>query len=118
VIVGIGLNVNNSFTAAPPELQSRAISLRDVTGNTFHRAEVLLAVLKELTAVLHSLQSADYSLQRAFSLRCLLTGRTIEIEIPTGRLSGICGGIDETGALLLETPAGAEHILSGAITKF
>lgn len=118
IILGIGINVNNSFAAAPPELQTRATSLQDAAGPTFSRTEVLLAVLKGLAASLKSLQSAACSLRPAYSRRCLLTGRTVEVALHDRNITGKCQGIDDDGALLVETASGTERLSSGTVTRF
>ncbi len=46
LVVGIGVNVNDA--AFPPELASRAVSLRQAAGRSFVRREVLLSVLARL----------------------------------------------------------------------
>jgi BirA family biotin operon repressor/biotin-[acetyl-CoA-carboxylase] ligase len=50
LIIGIGLNVNNTFAAAPPEVAARAISLRDATQSNHKLADVLVDVLKKIEA--------------------------------------------------------------------
>ncbi len=45
LVLGIGLNVNNSLHNAPHELQSTAITLADATGDSFSLTDVLQRVL-------------------------------------------------------------------------
>jgi BirA family biotin operon repressor/biotin-[acetyl-CoA-carboxylase] ligase len=119
VVLGIGINVNNSSLVAPPELRDKAIALRDVAGRDLPRIEVLLAVLQRLTLRIDWLAAGIDDFQETWSRRCLLTGRDIEIEVlPSRRIAGRCQGIDREGALLIATDTGIERCLSGVVTRF
>jgi BirA family transcriptional regulator, biotin operon repressor / biotin---[acetyl-CoA-carboxylase] ligase len=118
VIIGIGVNVNNSAVHAPPELREAFVALRDLAPGPIRRVDVLLVILKQLDSRLKYLVSSFDALSNEWSERCLLTGRTVEIEFHARRISGLCRGIDEDGAILLDTPTGRERFLSGVVTKF
>jgi len=118
VVLGIGINVNNSSLLAPPELRDRAIALRDVAGRELHRVDVLVAILQRLSTRMEWLSTGIDALQETWSRRCLLTGRNVEIELPSRRVAGLCKGIDREGALLIATDAGLERCLSGVVMRF
>lgn len=118
VIIGIGVNVNNSAVQAPPELQEAFVALRDVATGPIRRVDVLVAILQQLDSRLKYLVSGFDALSNEWSERCLLTGRTVEIEYNARRISGLCRGIDHDGAILLDTPTGRERCLSGVVIKF
>jgi BirA family biotin operon repressor/biotin-[acetyl-CoA-carboxylase] ligase len=118
IIVGIGLNINNSVLAAPPELREKATALCDAAGREVPRIDVLTVLLRELADGLKELKSGGTHWQTEFAARSLLTGRKVEIELPAGPIEGICEGIDQDGALVVATPAGQEHIVSGTVTRF
>jgi BirA family biotin operon repressor/biotin-[acetyl-CoA-carboxylase] ligase len=122
LVVGVGVNVNNSSSAAPPELREKSVALCDVAGRSVRRIDVLVAILGRLATQLDRLSSANNELSEElpsqWTRRCLLTGRRVEIELPHGRRTGICRGIDADGALLVETDAGIERFVSGVITHF
>jgi BirA family biotin operon repressor/biotin-[acetyl-CoA-carboxylase] ligase len=42
-------------------------------------------------------------------------GRPVEWETTEGQQRGIADGVDETGALLVRTPAGHERVISGEV---
>jgi BirA family biotin operon repressor/biotin-[acetyl-CoA-carboxylase] ligase len=52
LIVGIGLNVNNSCSDAPPDVQSRAVAIREVSGERLDLQTVLIGVLQEMDSQL------------------------------------------------------------------
>ncbi len=118
IILGIGLNVHNSANHAPDELREKVIALCDVAAHPFRRVDLLVAILQTLATDLAQLTTGVDQLREEWRKRCLLTGRTVEIELPTRRLTGICRGIDADGALLIETNAGTERCLSGVVVRF
>jgi BirA family biotin operon repressor/biotin-[acetyl-CoA-carboxylase] ligase len=122
LVVGVGVNVNNSSTAAPPELRETSVALCDVAGRPVSRLDVLIAILQQLATQLARLSAPSRELndelREQWTRRCLLTGRRVEIELPLGRRSGLCRGIDADGAIVLETDAGTERFVSGVIARF
>jgi BirA family biotin operon repressor/biotin-[acetyl-CoA-carboxylase] ligase len=119
LIVGIGLNVNNSMTHAPAELRDKATALCDVVGVRVSPIELLVAILNHLAARFEWLSGGTSELREVWSRRCLLTGRQVEIELPTRRIVGHCAGIDSEGALVVNTICGgSERCLSGCVVEF
>jgi len=118
ILLGIGLNVNNSADNAPDDLREKVIALSDVAEGKIRRIDVLVAILQQLAVRLDPLGSGTEGLSEEWRQRCLLTGRTVEIELPSRHLTGICRGIDHDGALLVETNAGIERCLTGVVERF
>ena len=58
IVVGIGLNVNNSFEQAPHAVAATATSLREVAGYSFNLAIVVTRVFCQLTDHLAALARA------------------------------------------------------------
>ena len=118
LVFGIGINVNNRSDAAPSELQGKAIALCDVADRQFPLVEVLISVLQRLASRLSWIGTSENELQDDWSSRCLLKGRTVEVEAGPRRLIGTCLGIDVDGALLIDTASGRERCLSGVVTHW
>lgn len=118
IVIGIGVNVNNSAQSAPAELRDKLIALCDATASTIHRADLLVAILQRLTTQLDRLRDNTGKLVEDWQRRSLLTGRTVELELPARRIAGRCRGIDGDGALVVETDAGIERSLSAVIARF
>jgi BirA family biotin operon repressor/biotin-[acetyl-CoA-carboxylase] ligase len=118
IVLGIGVNVHNSVENAPHDLRDKVIALSDVVAGTIRRVDVLVAILQQLATRLDWLGADVAGLQEAWCRRCLLTGRSVEIELPSRRLIGLCRGIDHDGALIVETEAGRERCLSGVVVRF
>jgi BirA family biotin operon repressor/biotin-[acetyl-CoA-carboxylase] ligase len=118
IVLGIGINVNNSLSHAPPELQSTAAALCDVAKQEFSLIDVLERVLIRLEERLQWIGSRDDELRSRWRQRCLLTDRTVRIDLGARAVTGFCRGIDEEGALMLETPHGPERCFAGVVTEF
>jgi BirA family biotin operon repressor/biotin-[acetyl-CoA-carboxylase] ligase len=117
VVIGVGINVNNSFAAAPPALQQTATSLADAAGAEFDLNDSLIEVLQRMIDSLTALGQGTTFGDR-FSRYCLLTGHVVQIESGRQRLAGRCQGIDDNGALILKTAAGLERIVSGSVVAW
>ena len=115
VVIGVGVNVNNSHAAAPEEIRRRAISLYELFGEQRSLCEVLLATLRELEVILEMLASGPLPLAELWQPHCLLSGREVTADTGVRRVSGICAGIDADGALLLRSAEGIERIVSATI---
>lgn len=117
VVIGIGLNVNNSFDEAPAEVQSRATSLSALAGGELSRTESLVALLENLRDDLARLFAHESSLSDEWRRLCLLRGRRVTLEQGTHSITGACGGIAADGSLLLDAGRGPEHFYGGVLTR-
>ena len=113
-VIGIGLNVNNSFAQAPGQLRETGISLLDQSGQSHCRVQVLRSVLIQLENLNQSFADGGQPLC-AWPEFCLLTGKQVTLQAGTTEITGICHGIDDSGALLLDTDLGQQRFLGGII---
>ena len=118
LVIGIGVNVANSARNAPPEMQTRMISLVDLCECVPTRIEILERVLHQLRIDLDCMATAPVSLAHGWRQRCLLTGRTVTLNDGVRKLSGACQGIDDDGALRIYTEFGPQRCLGGSIEVF
>lgn len=117
LVVGIGLNVNNSLADAPAEIRETAISLAELTGHSHDRTQLLLNVLTLLDEEFAALGQRDPELLPRCRHRCYLTGRMVTIRDVTSQSTGMCLGLDDDGALQLMTESGPRRFLAGVITS-
>lgn len=114
--IGVGINRAVDFTAAPEEVQARAISLHEIVPPP--ESDVLLiAVLRRIEAALATLVADRSAVIQACRERDALRGQTLAVEIGGRRIAGIARGIASDGALLLERDGHVEAIRSGSITE-
>lgn len=116
LLMGIGINVNNSIAQAPEEIQAIATALCDATGRKFALSEVLVEVLKHLSNHLDANQLWSPAILEGWRRRCFLTGRSIQLDLGTHHSAGICRGINDEGALLVEQNGKLEAHLAGVVT--
>ena len=105
-IIGVGLNVNETeFTALP-----QATSLKLESGNTFDLDEVLTVVSKSILHQLEQLETSNPATIRSAYEAVLFKKDTIAVFETTkgNRFNAIVRGVNQGGALELETEDGAQ----------
>ncbi len=117
-VIGIGINVNNSFADAPAEVRGRATSLTDADGASRDLSEVLLSVIGHVLAEVRRPAGGANGLSDRWASVCLLTGRIVQIELGAQRTVGRCSGIAADGALVLQTESGPRRFVSGTVVSF
>lgn len=115
MVIGIGLNVRNSFGDAPAELRQIATSLVDETGFEWELTQVLESLLTSMQHRLHELGAGALQLQEVWARHCVLTGKRVSLEAADRRVSGICRGINEHGALILESDGQTQAWFGGVV---
>jgi BirA family biotin operon repressor/biotin-[acetyl-CoA-carboxylase] ligase len=114
VVLGLGLNVNTA--AFPPEIASRATSLRLQTGRTFDRGRLVAAFLNALEPACDELsrKGAEAALARFRPYARL--GHRCRVDQGGQVVEGIALDVDADGALRLRDDAGKiVRVLSGEI---
>jgi BirA family biotin operon repressor/biotin-[acetyl-CoA-carboxylase] ligase len=115
VIVGIGLNVNQ--TEFPPAIQPAPTSLRLAAGKSFDRVGVLSSVLDRLEKRYADLQSQRFAeIIRAWESMAAMMGSEIRVATHDGVLEGVARGIAEDGGLIVRTNGTDRKVLAGDIT--
>jgi len=114
LVIGVGVNVNNTLASAPAEIRGLATALCDLDGRQHDLTSVLAGLLQQLD--LHLRKVADMAaVARDWQKRCLLTGQTVQVQSGTELITGRCLGIDEQGALVLQTETGRRAVVSGTV---
>lgn len=116
-ILGLGCNVNNPLSAAPPEVAAIVASLCDELGAPLERTEFLSELLTALDTSLARLGENFVDIGRLADSLCLQRGRTLHVQMGEEVVSGVCTGIADDGALNLDTPTGPRALYSGVVLK-
>lgn len=115
VLVGIGINVNVDFSSAPP-LLAPATSLLEETGHFVSRLSLLAALLANIEDRYVALQ-AGASFHEEWGARMATVGQAVQVSDTETAIEGIAVGVDENGALLIQTADGAvQRVLAGDVT--
>lgn len=113
LVIGIGINVNNSMTNAPQSVAETMLSMSDCNGHTFSRTTVLSAVVNQVIDAVTNIK--DATVADRWSQHCWLTGKQVSIQRGERIDTGDCVGINPAGALLLNTADGELIISSGSV---
>jgi BirA family transcriptional regulator, biotin operon repressor / biotin---[acetyl-CoA-carboxylase] ligase len=112
VVIGVGLNVNNSLRDAPPELRETATALCDVVGGELSLPVILLEFCRRLERRFQDFIGDPGTVRASWGRRCALTGRSIAARIGPEIVTGRCAGIHDDGSLIVQTPAGERRLRS------
>jgi BirA family biotin operon repressor/biotin-[acetyl-CoA-carboxylase] ligase len=112
VVLGIGLNVNQTHEQLPAETKVPAASLRTIDGRVRDREEVLQLLLDRLGAVYgHWRETGLDGLYDDVGARDFLRGRRVEVE----SVRGTADRIERDGRLAVETDSGRVLVASGEV---
>lgn len=113
VVVGIGLNVNQTRDEVPSDTPTPAASLRSLTGTTYDRGELLGSLLSRLERMYDGWQEGGLvALYDDLGARNFLHGRRVTVDGVTGTATAIL----RDGRLEVETDAGETRVVeSGEI---
>jgi len=116
-VLGIGLNTNNTLSAAPAEVRNVAVTLRDLTGRHIDHHELLAVLLSELWTALGELSADPAAAGAEYDALCLQRGATLTLRAADRLTTARCAGIAPDGALLLDTAAGLQRFYGGVLVK-
>ena len=117
LVVGVGINVNNSLSAAPDEIRHRATSLHDRRGAPYPLGDVLRTVLKRMAQRYQMLAADTLRLAVEWRELCLLYTHAVSVTAGQRMVTGICNGIDDQGALMIHNESGVHRFLSGVVRR-
>lgn len=115
VVLGIGINLSPS--AFPPELAGRVGSIEGELGRPVDAGPILAGVLAALNRTLAALETDGPEPLRTRWLAAAPSAHNAPIswDGPSGVRSGVTAGIDADGALLARTPEGVARIIAGEV---
>ena len=112
VVLGIGLNVNQTREQLPPETKIPAASLRTIDGRERDREELLEVLLGRLDETYARWRSTGLDgLYDDIGARDFLRGRRVEVD---GK-AGTADRIERDGRLAVETESGRLLVASGEV---
>ncbi|HIG82312.1 MAG TPA: biotin--[acetyl-CoA-carboxylase] ligase [Verrucomicrobiales bacterium] len=118
VVLGIGIDVNQTASEFPADIRNIATSLKLATGKSLSRADLAEAVLHELDREYARILAGDFAaVAEEWAGYCTTLGKLATIDMGTRRVRGRAEALDENGALLLRTEHGRiERIIGGEVT--
>jgi BirA family biotin operon repressor/biotin-[acetyl-CoA-carboxylase] ligase len=118
VVVGIGINLTDE--AFPSELVNVATSVAQESGRGGERETILGALLPELArwySLLHETDGAGKIVAAWASRSSYATGKLVQVTNGDEVLQGVTRGVENDGALRLETAGGLQLIRAGDVTS-
>ncbi|MGS0746741.1 biotin--[acetyl-CoA-carboxylase] ligase [Syntrophomonas erecta subsp. sporosyntropha] len=116
LIVGVGINVNNSVNNFSSDLRNIGTSLVDETGSTLDLNEVIVSVIESMEKYYDSfLKGDDNLIMDEFRELCLHLGKEISIDLGGRRVKGVNTGIDINGSLLVDDGMTEHSITTGDV---
>ncbi|MBC8324862.1 MAG: biotin--[acetyl-CoA-carboxylase] ligase [Verrucomicrobia subdivision 3 bacterium] len=118
VILGIGIDVNQTASEFPTDLRDIATSLKLATGKPISRADLAEMVLRELDREYARILAGDFTaVAEEWASHCSTLGKLATINMGTRHVRGRAEALDENGALLIRTEHGRiERIIGGEVT--
>jgi BirA family biotin operon repressor/biotin-[acetyl-CoA-carboxylase] ligase len=115
IIIGVGINVNQTETDFPDDIKDKATSLRIQSGNKINRSELIQAILEKLEKLYKSyLKSGFYPIKLLWEAYAISIGKEIVASTLTGKIHGLAKGITDEGVLIIEDANGLIHHVHSA----
>jgi BirA family biotin operon repressor/biotin-[acetyl-CoA-carboxylase] ligase len=117
IVAGVGLNVAMPKSAAQA-IDQPWVDLRRIPGTgRLSRNRLAACLISELvTAFAQFEQSGFDAFREEWQGYDLVQGQPVIVKLPTTTVSGIARGVDEAGALLVETATGIRRFLGGEVS--
>lgn len=115
LVIGVGLNVNQRLEGAPSEVRERATSLLLEMQSECNAMLLLVDLVQGILAVIPRVASEALDLAYEAGERNFLQWRKVQIRQGNVIKQGVCTGIDFDGALLINSEAGIQRVLSGTV---
>ncbi len=116
VVAGVGLNVSMPRSARTAIDQPWA-DLRGVLGRPVSRNALAARVLGEMGLILARYERGDWlDIKTEWRSYDLTLGRAVTLKLPHTTVAGVARGVDDSGALLLETHTGLHRYTAGEVS--
>ncbi|MBU8916222.1 biotin--[acetyl-CoA-carboxylase] ligase [Bacillus sp. FJAT-29953] len=110
IIIGMGLNVNQTKDDFPPELQNIASSLLIEKGDALSRASIIRSIFTHFEKLyLLFLEKGFYPIKLLWEGYAISIGKMLKARTLTGVIEGKALGITDEGVLKIEDASGVIH---------
>jgi len=118
VVVGIGVNLNAGAGHFSPELEGKATSVLLERGSATDRAAFAARLLARFEECFDAWSSGGFAaVAPRWHALSVLDGRRVTVAAPGETFEGMCAGIDDDGALLVDPgQAPVRRLLAGDVT--
>ncbi|WP_456278570.1 biotin--[acetyl-CoA-carboxylase] ligase [Bacillus sp. AK128] len=115
IIIGVGINVNQSEQDFPDDIKEKSTSLFIQSGKKVNRAELIQTILEKLEKLYESyLQTGFYPIKLLWEAYAISIGKEIVASTLNGKIIGMAKGITDEGVLVIEDESGKTHYVHSA----
>lgn len=118
VVIGVGVNVNNSLVSLPAQIQSKATSIYDLCSQSVDLSDLLIRLLQEIRASCKQLHTDQLGIIDELNDFHVLSDKQVQVDLGNQVVEGMCVGVDQNGCLLLKTADGVRPIVAGSIVSW
>jgi len=116
VVVGIGLNVNMPASAVA-SIDQPWVDLQSILGAKVERNFLMGLLLNELMPLLQSFEDGGFSVYRdRWQALDAFSGQPVNILYGQERVAGTAMGVDDSGAIVLQTETGVREFNGGEVS--
>ena len=113
LVIGIGVNTNNSAVDAPKEIRDRIVTLSDVLGHEIDNDRFIYLLCREIMEILGYFPSRLSQLIKKIEANLYQVGKTVNIIRENEQIVGLCLGLNADGSLQVRTETGERAVVSG-----
>ena len=110
ILVGIGINANNSFSDSLPY----AASVAGISGNAVDENRLLRDVLNEIDRIYYTMPQDE--ILAAYKANCINLGKEVTLDFGSRAEKGICTDIMPDGSMEYETDGVRHIVFSGEVS--
>ena len=118
LVVGVGINVNNSWRDAPTEAARNGTALCDATGQIHDVAALLQEVVRAIAGRIGQVRTQAGELPEAWRRLNLLQDKRVVVELDGRQVEGTCVEIANDGGIVVDTVSGRQQLFSGSIRRW
>ena len=113
IVIGIGVNTNNTAADAPEEIRDKIATLSDVLGQKIDQHHFIFLLCREIMAVLQYFPSLLPQLIEQVEQNLHQVGKIVNISRENEMITGECLGLNADGSLRVLTESGEKSVVSG-----
>ncbi len=115
LIIGIGLNINESKEELDPTIKSLATSLHIYSGKNFQRERILAEILNEMEPIIEGFPENIDMIRKSWTANCNHIDNKVQFHRGSNIISGIFKGLGENGSAILKTNQSEKEFHSGEV---
>jgi BirA family transcriptional regulator, biotin operon repressor / biotin---[acetyl-CoA-carboxylase] ligase len=118
LVLGVGINMNNSLAPAPEDVRQRATSVFDLCDQHHDLTGTLIRLLPQIDSTINNLRSRQTALLAELNSHSYLNGLTVSLQMGQSTTNGLCRGIDDSGCLVIDDGDTIHRFNAGTVTNW